>query len=47
MQVAKNVFNTNEFAGACFSHNGRFMFVSIQSPGMTLVINGPWRNGQS
>jgi uncharacterized protein len=45
-QVAKNVLNSNEFAGACFSHNGRFMFVNIQNPGMTLVINGPWRKGQ-
>jgi len=42
-RAAKNVLNENEFAGACFSHDGRFMFVNIQSPGMTLVIEGPWR----
>lgn len=46
-QVAKNILNGNEFAGACFSHNGRFMFVNIQSPGMTLVIDGPWLKGQA
>lgn len=46
-QVAQNVLNENEFAGACFSHDGRFMFVNIQSPGMTLVIEGPWRKGQA
>jgi secreted PhoX family phosphatase len=46
-QVARNVLNRNEFAGACFSHNGRFMFVNIQNPGMTLVIEGPWRKGQA
>jgi uncharacterized protein len=46
-QVARNVLNGNEFAGACFSHDGRFMFVNIQSPGMTLVIDGPWRKGQA
>ena len=46
-QVAKNVLNDNEFAGACFSHNGRFMFVNIQTPGITLVIDGPWRKGQA
>jgi secreted PhoX family phosphatase len=45
-QVVKNVLNDSEFAGACFSHDGRFMFVNIQTPGITLVISGPWRKGQ-
>ncbi|HSJ49297.1 MAG TPA: alkaline phosphatase PhoX [Gammaproteobacteria bacterium] len=45
-KVAENVFNGSEFAGGCFSHNGRFMFVNIQNPGLTLVIEGPWRKGQ-
>jgi secreted PhoX family phosphatase len=44
--TARNIFNTGEFCGACFSHDGRFMFVNIQSPGLTLVIEGPWRKGQ-
>jgi secreted PhoX family phosphatase len=44
--TARNVFNDSEFCGACFSHDGRFMFVNIQSPGLTLVIEGPWRKGQ-
>lgn len=43
--AARNVFNDSEFCGACFSHDGRFMFVNIQSPGLTLVIEGPWRKG--
>ena len=46
-RVLKNVLNENEFAGACFSHDGRFMFVNIQTPGMTLVVEGPWRKGQA
>lgn len=46
-KVAENVFNGSEFAGGCFSHNGRFMFVNMQSPGLTLVIEGPWRKGQA
>lgn len=46
-QVVKNIVNGSEFAGACFSHNGRFMFLNIQTPGMTLVIEGPWRKGQA
>ena len=45
-QVVKNVLNDSEFAGACFSQDGRFLFVNIQTPGITLVINGPWRKGQ-
>lgn len=45
-RVVENLFNTSEFCGVCFSHNGRFMFVNIQSPGFTLVIEGPWRKGQ-
>lgn len=44
--VAQNNFNGSEFAGACFSHDGRFMFVNTQSPGLTYVIRGPWRKGQ-
>lgn len=38
--------NGGEFCGSCFSHDGRFMYVNIQSPGLTLVIEGPWRKGQ-
>lgn len=46
-KVAENAIgNGSEFAGGCFSHNGRFMFVNMQTPGMTLVIEGPWRKGQ-
>ena len=45
-RVAENKINGSEFAGGCFSHNGRFMFVNMQSPGLTLVIEGPWRKGQ-
>ena len=46
-RVAENRFNSSEFAGSCFSHNGRFMFVNLQTPGITLVIEGPWRKGQA
>lgn len=46
-RVAENLINTAEFCGGCFSHNGRFIYVNIQNPGMTLVIEGPWRKGQA
>jgi hypothetical protein len=32
-----------EWAGACF--HGKWMFVNIQSPGVTFAITGPWDNG--
>lgn len=40
---ARNVFRDNaELAGACFSPDGRTMFLNIYWPGMTLAITGPW-----
>jgi secreted PhoX family phosphatase len=36
---------TNEFAGACFDPTGRYLFVNIQTPGITFAITGPWANG--
>lgn len=39
---AKEAFVGNEFAGACFSPNGRTLFVNIQTPGITFAIWGPW-----
>ena len=32
-----------ELAGACFSPDGRTMFVNAYSPGRTLAITGPWQ----
>lgn len=43
-RLAKNAINDNEFAGACFSPDGRTMFVNIQTPGITFAIWGPWRS---
>ena len=41
-RIAKNVGHESEFAGACFSPDGQTLFVNIQTPGLTLAINGPW-----
>ena len=38
-------FSGSEFAGACYSPDGRWLFVNIQSPGITLAITGPWKSG--
>ena len=39
-------FNTNlkqsEWAGAVFSPDGKWLFVNIQTPGVTFAITGPW-----
>ncbi|MEN0060843.1 MAG: alkaline phosphatase PhoX [Myxococcota bacterium] len=32
----------SEFAGACFSPDGRVLFVNIQAPGLTIAIEGPF-----
>ncbi|MEP6340927.1 alkaline phosphatase PhoX, partial [Parasphingorhabdus sp.] len=34
----------NEFCGACFSPDGKTMFVNVQQPGMTFAITGPWES---
>ena len=41
-RFASNVLNGSEFAGACFSPDGKTLFVNIQTPGITLAIWGPW-----
>ena len=38
-------FRGSEFAGACYSPDGKWLFVNIQSPGITLAITGPWHTG--
>ena len=31
-----------ELAGACFSPDGKVLFVNVYSPAKTLAITGPW-----
>ena len=35
-------FRTKEWAGATFSPDGEWLFVNIQTPGITFAITGPW-----
>jgi secreted PhoX family phosphatase len=35
-------FRGDEWAGACFSPDGQWLFVNIQGPGMSFAITGPW-----
>ena len=38
-------FRDSEWAGACFSPDGKWMFANVQSPGFTVAITGPWKDG--
>lgn len=38
-------FRDQEWAGATFSPNGEWLFVNIQTPGITFAITGPWGDG--
>jgi secreted PhoX family phosphatase len=38
----KGDFRNTEWAGATFSPDGRWLFVNLQAPGITLAITGPW-----
>ena len=49
-EFAVNRLNDSEFAGACFSPDGRTLFVNIfgdatPGSGMTCAITGPWTRG--
>lgn len=35
----------SEWAGVTFDPSGRWMFVNIQTPGITFAITGPWEKG--
>lgn len=35
-------FRREEWCGATFSHDGQWLFVNIQTPGITFAITGPW-----
>jgi secreted PhoX family phosphatase len=49
-ELAVNVHNDSEFAGACFSPDGTTLFVNVfggssVGSGMTCAITGPWERG--
>ena len=44
-QVEEGDHRGSEFCGACWSPDGRTLFVNIQSPGITFAISGPWLHG--
>jgi secreted PhoX family phosphatase len=38
-------YSGSEWAGACYSPDGDWLFANIQSPGVTVAITGPWKKG--
>jgi secreted PhoX family phosphatase len=40
--IGRNPVRGRELAGACFSPDGKTLFVNTQTPGYTLAITGPW-----
>jgi len=38
-------YRGSEFAGACYSPSGDWLFFNVQSPGVTFAVTGPWRQG--
>jgi secreted PhoX family phosphatase len=38
-------FRGSEWAGACYSPDGKWLFANLQSPGITFAITGPWASG--
>ena len=42
LPFAHNALSLGEFAGACFSPDGRMLFVNMQEDGLTLAITGPF-----
>ncbi|HXH23684.1 MAG TPA: alkaline phosphatase PhoX [Vicinamibacterales bacterium] len=41
----KGDFTGSEWAGPCYSPDGRWLFANIYEPGITVAITGPWQNG--
>lgn len=41
----KGDFRGQEWAGATFSADGKWLFANIQTPGITFAITGPWGEG--
>lgn len=40
--LARNSSAQGEFAGGCFSPDGKWFFINLQSRGLTLAVTGPW-----
>jgi uncharacterized protein len=44
-EAKKGTIGRSEWSGACYSPDGKWLFVHIQIPGKTYAITGPWEQG--
>lgn len=38
-------YSDSEWAGSCFSPDGKWLFANVQLPGFSVAITGPWQRG--
>ncbi|WP_239075264.1 alkaline phosphatase PhoX [Planosporangium flavigriseum] len=43
----RNELNDSEFAGVVSSPDGKTLFASVQTPGITYAITGPWKRAEA
>jgi secreted PhoX family phosphatase len=43
--IKEGDYRESEWAGANFDPSGKWLFVNLQNPGITLAITGPWERG--
>ncbi|MEM0955419.1 MAG: alkaline phosphatase PhoX [Pseudomonadota bacterium] len=43
--IAPADYRSQEWAGVCFDPAGQYLYVNIQTPGVTFAITGPWERG--
>jgi uncharacterized repeat protein (TIGR03803 family) len=44
-RVPAGDYRYSEWAGACYSPDGQWLFANLQAPGVTFAITGPWGEG--
>jgi secreted PhoX family phosphatase len=44
-KIGPGNYRQAEWAGACYSPDGKWLFANIQTPGVTFAITGPWGAG--
>ena len=44
-KIGPGNYRQAEWAGACYSPDGKWLFANIQTPGITFAITGPWGAG--
>ena len=45
LPIGKNKVGRTEWSGACYSPDGKWLFVHLYHPGTTYAITGPWDKG--